>query len=238
MSKPIQKQFSAGFTFLEVVIAISILAVIMGVTYSSLNQIIRSKKILDDARDGKAIADSILIRMTREFQQAASNQTLLPPRTKLNQPYPGSPKLYAERKKTDSGQELTSITFITLAQPTLRSEPQFQSEYIQVTYRVEPDPEDPNKQRLRLIREEVPLLSPPATAYKRALAFPVSQDIVQFEFLFYDFNKEAWVESWGKSRNYKLPPLVELLFSIRSPLGSIQTYSTVIALPKSKDSSV
>jgi prepilin-type N-terminal cleavage/methylation domain-containing protein len=232
--KPIQKHQSSGFTFLEIVIAISILAVIMGVTYSSLNQIIRSKKILDDARDGKAIADSILIRMTKEFQQAVNNQNLLPPPTKLNQPYPGSPRLYAERKKIDSGQELTTITFITLAQPTLLSEPQFQSEYIQVTYRVEPDPDDPNKERLRLIREEVPLLNPPAAAYKRTLAFPVSQDILQFDFLFYDYNKEAWVDSWGKHPNTKLPPLVVLLFRIRSPLGNTQTYSTVIALPKSK----
>ena len=90
----------------------------MGVTYSSLNQIIRSKKILDDARDGKAIADAILSRMTREFQQAVSTQAILPPRDHLNRPYPGNPRLLSARKELADGQKLTEITFITLARVT------------------------------------------------------------------------------------------------------------------------
>ena len=223
---------SKAFTFLEIVISISILAVIMGVTYSSLNQIIRSKKILDDARDGKAIADAILSRMTREFQQAVSTQAILPPRDHLNRPYPGNPRLLSARKELPDGQKLTEITFITLAQPALRPDQSAQSEYIQVTYRAESDPDDITHQRLRLIREEVPFISPPERAYKETLAFPISHDILQFEFLFFDLNTESWSENWGTTPKIKVPPLVQLLFKIRSPLGAVQTYSTIISMPK------
>jgi prepilin-type N-terminal cleavage/methylation domain-containing protein len=230
------KSDSRGFTFLEIVISISILAVIMGVTYSSLNQIIRSKKILDDARDGKAIADSILSRMTREFQQAVNSDSatlaILPPRNNLTKPYLGKTVFLSERKEQSQGQIATTITFLTLAQPASHIDPENKSEYIQVTYRVEPDPDDPNKERLRLIREEVPFITPASKAYKRTLAFPISQDILQFEFLFYDSNKEAWIESWGKHPNLNAPPLIQVLFRIRSPLGAVQTYSTIIALPR------
>ena len=223
---------ASGFTFIEIVISVSILAVIMAVTFSALTQIIRSKKILDDARDGKAIADSILTRMVRELQLAMETTPLLPLRTNLDKPLLNLPRLLAIRKELPGGIRTTELSFVTWNNTQFHPDGEVVSDLI--TYRVEPDPEDTTGQRLRLIREEVPLISPPADAYKKTLAFPISHDIVQFEFLFFDNTNETWVDNWGqKPPRKELPSLVQLLFKIRSPLGAVQSYSTIVYLPAS-----
>lgn len=81
------KRDSAGFTLIEIVIAVSILAAIVGVAYGSLTSIMRSKKLLDEERDLRAVANSVLTRMTRELQLAYSGVPLMPPRNQLNKRY-------------------------------------------------------------------------------------------------------------------------------------------------------
>ena len=161
-----------GFTFLEIVISIAILAVIMGVTYSCLNQILRSKKILDDARDGKAVADAVLSRMVKEFQVAQNTDVLLAPRENPTVPYVGQPRLMSRRQEGPGGIMATEISFISTSIGQFRPDGQAQSDLVQITYRVEPDPDDSRKEKLRLIREETPLISPAQDAYKKNVVLP------------------------------------------------------------------
>ena len=63
-----RRKHSSGFTLVELVIAISILSVILTVAYSSLSYIIRTKKLLDDRRDVSAVANAVLLRVSREIQ--------------------------------------------------------------------------------------------------------------------------------------------------------------------------
>ena len=204
----------------------------MGVTYSCLEQILRSKKILDDARDGKAIADAILSRMVKELQVAQNTEPLLPPKTNLAVQYTGQPTLTSHEQDASNGRRTTEISFISTSLGQFRPDGGAQSDLVQITYRAEPDPEDTLGERLRLIREETPYITPAKDAYKKSLAFPISHDLVQFEFLFFDSSADAWIDQWGtKANNFKLPPLIQLLFKIRSPLGAIQTYSTIVYVP-------
>jgi prepilin-type N-terminal cleavage/methylation domain-containing protein len=231
-----RKNLSVGFTFLEVVIAISILAVIMGTTYSALNQIIRAKKILDDSRDGKAIADALLTRLLRELQLALAEQPVMPPKKQLNQPIPGAPRLTATRSEKQ-GRSFAELTFVTKGSRQLLPDGTRQADIVQISYKtVESISQNASDPQLMLIREETPYIRPFEEAYKRTISFPVANDLLSFEFLFFDEDTSQWIINWPpkSAARPKLPAMIQLLFKIRSPLGAQQTYSTVIYLPASQ----
>ena len=230
------KKLVAGFTFLEVVIAISILAVIMGTTYSALNQIIRAKKVLDDARDGKAIADALLTRLLRELQLALAEQPVMPPKKQINQPIPGAPRLTAIRTEKQ-GRSFAELTFVTKGSRQLLPDGSRQSDIVQISYKTaESFNQSGTEPQLMLIREETPYIRPFEDAYKRTISFPVANDLLSFEFLFFDEDTTQWIINWPpkSAARPKLPAMIQLLFKIRSPLGGQQSYSTVIYLPASQ----
>lgn len=223
-----------GFTFLEIVIAISILAIIITVSYESLSQILRGKKIIDDARDGKAIADSLLTRFSKELQLASAKVKLMPPRNNLKQVPVGQPSFLAQKinlEGSSSDQKFTQLSFVVTGDNRVLPDGSVQSGARQITYRTEPDPEDSNHQKLRLVREEVPILKSAKKAYQKGMMFPVATDLIQYELLFFDGDSLKWIETWGlpgKQTRKRLPDLIQIYFKVRSPLGAIQSYSTII----------
>jgi prepilin-type N-terminal cleavage/methylation domain-containing protein len=222
-----------GFTFLEIVISISILALIMSVTYSTLTQIIRAKKILDDSRDGKAIADALLSRLVRELQLALPDSPVMPPPKNLNQPRPGQPRLIANRVEKN-GSIFSEITFVTLSDRQLLPDGRKQAPIVQISYKTVPAQSiNTDSEQLSLVREETPYIKPFEQAYKKSVAFPVAQDLISFEFSFFDERSEKWLNLWPpkNSTPTRLPCLIQMLFKIRSPLGGIQSYSTIVYIP-------
>ncbi len=225
-----------GFTFLELIIAIAILAMIMGVTYSSLSQIIRSKKLLDDARDSKAIADAILVRLTREFQLAFPDGALMPPANKLTQPYPGQPRVLGAAKPGRDNANLDSISFLALEGGQYLPDGGSHTGVVQITYRAEPDPEDRTGQRIYLIRDEVPYTRPYESAYKKRMTFPITNNLVSLSFRYYDEKTETWVSEWGQPPRTWIPSIIKFSFQIRSPLGKVNEYESMIYLaPSTQD---
>lgn len=222
-----------GFTFLELVISIAILAMIMAVTYSSLSQIIRSKKLLDDARDSKAIADSILSRFTRELQLAFPDGAVMPPANKLTQPYPGQPRVLGVSKPGRDNSFMDSITFLSLEGGQYLPDGGTHTGVVQITYRAEPDPEDRSGQDVYLIRDEVPYTRPYDVAYKKRMTFPITKSLVSLSFRYYDSKTESWVSTWGEPPRTWIPAVIKFTIKIRSPLGKIDEYSTSIFLAAS-----
>jgi len=76
-----------GFTLVEIVVAISILTIMLGIAFDALFQIGRTKRALDDERDAALVANAVLGRMTRELQLIADQTALLPPREDMNKLY-------------------------------------------------------------------------------------------------------------------------------------------------------
>ncbi len=60
----------SGLTLLEVILAISILAIMMSLNYRILVGIVEAKTAIDDKREGMFIANSVLTRISRELQLA------------------------------------------------------------------------------------------------------------------------------------------------------------------------
>lgn len=222
-----------GFTLIEIVIAISILVVIMMIAYSSLTQIIRSKQLLDDSREVKAIVNSILLRMTRELQLAKAGLPLLPDRDKLDQPNKPSINLIGESIELPNRGYGDKITFIAAQGGQYLPDGNSHTGDVQITYRVEEDPEQGNAQgrTYYLIREEEPYINSAKKAYEQAMIFPITRHLVSLRFRYFDGRTGRWVDNWGTSpATTKLPKLIEFEVKIKSGSGRIESFKTAVAL--------
>lgn len=222
-----------GFTFLEVVLSITILVLIMGVTYGALNQITRAKKLLDDSRDSKFIADAILSRFTRELQLAYPLGSVIPPPQKKNQPYPGQPPLFGESKGKGQGEGLANVTFLALEGGQYLPDGGTHTGVVQISYRAEKDPEDPSSKTLVLVRDEMPNTKPYDLAYKKRMTFPITKSLVELSFRYFDCKSETWSDDWGTPPRTGFPSLIHFNFTLRSPMGRDESFATTLYIPAS-----
>jgi len=223
---------SAGFTLIEITIAVAILGTMLFVGYSALSNISWGKKTIDDRRELRLTAASVLSRLTRELQLSFGQLPLLPPRDNLAKPYPSTVVLIGEPGTLENGAPGDSLTFLALEGGQYLPDGGRHSGVVQITYRVEPDPQDKGggKEELFLVREETPLIAPPKRAYGQTMTFPITDAVTALEFRYYDGEKDEWVDSWGIEGREGLPKLIRFSLTLRSPLGDSQTFSTIVAI--------
>lgn len=223
---------NSGFTLIELVIALGIFGVIMSVTYFSLSGITQAKQTLDDTRDIGLVADAVLSRMTRELQLAFAGLALMPPREDLNQPYSAKICLIGDEDSLDNGQPGDKITFLAMEGGQYLPDGGTHSGVVQITYRVERDPDQPGGKDATyyLIRQETPYTRPFDKAYEKTMVFPVSRDVVGLQFRYLERDGDQWVNTWGKDTHVNLPRLVSFVLQLKSPRGTIQTFSTSVPL--------
>lgn len=224
----------SGFTLIEIVVAVSIVAIILTVAYSALGQIGRSKQALDDARDVRLIANALLNRVAREFQLASSTHSLLPPPgssgTSQDSPFQmvGESRSLGDRARGDS------VRFVALEGGQYLPDGGAHSGAVQISYRVDENPEeqsnDPNTKTYVLVREEVPLIRPLEKAYEKAMVFPITDRLVSFSLSYYNRSDKTWSDSWESS----LPGLVRFSVELRSPLGKIHRFTSAVPLKSQK----
>lgn len=226
---------SRGFTLIELLLAITILAMIMGVAYSALGEVVRAKRLLDDSRDSRSMCDAILQRFTRELQLAYNGpEGLLPPRDKTDEPLNSRIKLIGE-KNEERGERADRITFLASEGGQYIPDGGTHSGLVQITYRVERDPDNSDKDApLYLVREEVPYTRPFDKAYEKAMIFPITKQLVSLSFRYYDLEKTEWREDWGTLPQIGLPAMIEFSAAVRSPEGRIEIVTTAVALRASQ----
>lgn len=234
-----------GFTLIEVSIAILILSLILTTAYSSLGQIIRSKQYLDDERDGTMIANSILTRLTREFQLMyfqPGTSIILPDDTPAErQQSVGS---LDGIENVENGRRADSLTFLALEGGQYLPDGGTHSGVVQISYRVEtkktssrlPQSNISNRddsELWQLIREEIPYIRPAKEAYKKLISFPVTSRLYSIAIDYFDPDKEEWVASWGEERRSRAPSLIRFTVQTKSPQGALDTFSTMVPLQSS-----
>jgi prepilin-type N-terminal cleavage/methylation domain-containing protein len=233
---------AAGFTLLEVTIAIGILAVMLTLNYRILKGVISAKQVIDDRRDGIYIANSVLTRMVRELQltvkrpilppcESASTQNQAP--SPADPPNPADPSQQGALKPVllaESGLDGGSITFLAKEAGQFVPDGGTHAGIVQITYRVAKDPNQSSSSNggLVLVREEIPNTKPLAKACKSVLRFPITNNLVSLRFQFYDGRKKTWSESWSGPQSSMLPEIIQFTISLRSPAGAIQSYTTSV----------
>ena len=236
---------SRGFTLVEIVIAIAILSIILGTAYSSVTQILNCKKILDDKRDLSVTAYAVLRRLTREFQLSVDEFPLLFSEDTTDNK--DIPNLFFLGEKGSSGigsnSSGDSVTFVAQEGGQYLPDGGTHTGMVQLTYRLMKDPEKrEDNAALSLVREEIPYATLPNTsdpkewkkakekAFKNRMTFPITDNVESFKVRYYDLENDKWVEVWDQDRKGLLPALIQFSIRLRSPLGSVQTYSTMVPI--------
>jgi prepilin-type N-terminal cleavage/methylation domain-containing protein len=221
-----------GFTLIEITIAVAILGTMLFVGYSALSNISWGKKAVDDKRELRLVAQTVVGRLTRELQLSFGQIPLLPPKDNLDKPYPAKVVFVGTPGESTAGVSSDSMTFMALEGGQYLPDGGRHSGVVQITYRVQPDPAAPEGKAplLYLVREETPHIRPPQKAYSKTMTFPVTNAITSLQFRYYDDVNATWVDSWGKDSREGLPRLVKIALSLRSPEGAEEDMTTIVAI--------
>lgn len=224
-------QSQSGFTLIEIVVSLAILAVIVGITYLSLSNIVLTKQLLDDRRDSDRIADSSINRLSKELQLAFSGIALLihPDSDKQSQ-LSNKINLVGLEGNLGNGEPGDTISFVALEGGQYLPDGGTHSGVVQITYRVEEDPDNPDSKTYYLIRDEIPIIKPEEKAKEKRMTFPITKELVSLQIRYFDRETGEWSRSWGSETHVKLPAMVELKFKIMSPGGTVDTFTTAVAL--------
>lgn len=219
-----------GFTLAELMISVLILAIISTLAYRSLSAIIRSKQILDQERDVLMIANSVLSRVTKEFQRA-TNRKLLPPGGNTASAYKQDVYLIGEDKKMGSG-DADSITFMADEVGQYVSDDQHNTSMVQIGYRVEKNPDlketSGKKTTYLLIRDEVPDIKPYDKAFKRRMTFPVTDKLISLNLSYYDKDNSQWLNEWDQTKAAKLPAVIKVTIELENLAGQPRSFTTIL----------
>lgn len=228
MSRPTPYRH-AGFTLIEIAVAITILGVMMFAGYGALSNIARGKQLIDDKQEIRLLAAGIAHRLTRELQLSFGQIPLLPPREQLDKPYPPKIVFIAEPNQLDSGVPGDTITFLALEGGQYLPDGGRHSGVVQVTYRLGRE-DGATTGPYSLIRDETPHTRPAKRAYAKTMTFPITNSLTSLDFSFFDGARGEWVESWGKDGREGLPELVKVCFTVRSPRGEEREFGTIVAI--------
>jgi prepilin-type N-terminal cleavage/methylation domain-containing protein len=216
-----------GFTLIEVVLAIAILAVMMTINYRILRGIVEAKRQIDDRREGMFVANSLLTRLSKELQLAKRTPLLpaLNPTAGAGTPTPQQ-NVFIGTNSIDGA----SITFMAKDAGQYVPDGGTHSGLVQLRYFAAKDPEQKDSTLLSIVREEIPKIKPITRAYKNALRFPVNENLKALSFRYYDGQDKQWVDTWDDARSTRLPTIVEYTVLLESKLGLQQSYTGAVKL--------
>lgn len=223
IKKLLKKQH--GFTFVEIVLAISILAIIMTVTQGILIQMIRTKKTLDNMRDIDLVLNNISNRLNREFQLIQKESLPLEIECNSSTVTAGNQIPVCGESIEKKGIRMDSISFMSKnAKQYLRgkyfAKSKRISDLVYIRYRVEKGEKEKGEtfsdEKYWLIRDEIPVIGKKGERELQndsKMTFPVYKDISEFKIRYYDSSEESWEDSWNKQD--ALPSLIEFTIKIK-----------------------
>ena len=221
----------AGFTLVEIIISLALMLFIASIAYSSLQGIIRSKTILDDRRESRLLANSVLKRITRELQLAYAGIPVLEPEE--SRKYSTRTYLVGEEGTQQGSTPADTITFMALEGGQYMPDGGTHSGVVQITYRVAEDPDNrtiDGEKTYYLIREEMPNIRPYKTALKKVMRFPITKNLLSLQFRYFDPEQEEWVSNWGADTRVELPSMVKFSMTLISESGRKRSFLTAVPL--------
>ncbi len=227
-SKGVQR----GFTLVEIVIALTIFASMSLFLFTTASRFGASKRLLDDRREIDLLSEQIFSRLLAEVGGAHSgtNYRLLgKPGSEPSPALPLSPTFLGIPGQ-QGGQDRDEVTFILERGGQFIPDQQGRSGPVQVSYRLMEDAEAPSG--LSLVRDEVPLISPPEVAFEKRMVFPITPQIRSFRARYYDQEQQQWSATWGDvpERISRAPSIVELQVTLLTRAGREVSFTTAVRL--------
>lgn len=221
-----------AFTLIEVVIAITIVAIMTTIIFSAVSKISRVKQTLDDQRDAAMIANALLTRLTAELQRITTDEKLMPLKSQLDMPFPANTHVYGQNQKLASDTQADEITFVAKDANQYIPNQAALSGVVQIRYFVAQDPDRRSSTTdgapiYSLIRHEAPVLNDPQVAYQHELIFPITHQLAGLNFRYLNRDEARWEDEWDRGKG-QLPDVIALTVKIRSPLGRLFSYMTSV----------
>jgi len=197
-----------GFTLIEVMVALAVLALMMVVAWGSVNQTLNAKRRFGMVQDRYREARTALLRVARDLSMAYlsgnEDRSLQDTRTF----FVGAP----------SG-DIDAAHFSTMAHTPLYADAN-ESEQTVVAYSEEPDPDD--RRKTDLIRRETRRLANESWDAIPGEADVLFHDVTSFKLAYFDTRDREWKESWttagvDTSAN-RLPDRVRVTLVFPDPL--------------------
>ena len=241
---------AAGFTLLEIMVAMAILGVVFSVVYGVFSQTVAGKELAERRADEAAGARAALTRIARDLESArpvTSANAAAPQPTPGAGPtasqtpgesgatFPPQRGLFLGRARSEGGVPLDDLAFTTiLRRPTAVT---FAASDLGIVHYFVAPPSSESSV-LGLYRETLYALSgdsfDPDTVNPGAATL-VLAGVTGLDFRFFD--GKDWVEEWdsGDLRNFAPAPLaVEIGLAVANEAGEAERYATAIDLPMAR----
>ena len=175
-----------GFTLIELMLAITVLALMMMVAWSVISGTVLTRKNLQERQEREheiRVATAVMVRdLTSAYLSSNEDQTMNERRT-----------LFIG--KSDS--EVDELRFSTLAHRVLWADAN-ESEQTIVSYAAEEDQED--SRMTNLVRREQRRPSNEPASQERAELDVLLRDISRVKFEYYDWRAKEWKETWNSTQ--------------------------------------
>jgi general secretion pathway protein J len=204
---------ASGFTLIEILLAMAILAFITTIMWGSFSQTATNKRVLEEAQERTHTARVALMRMAREIEMAyTATET--------------SPGAYTRTFMTASAQAtVDELSFSTFAHQRLRGG-LAEGDTAIVTYYGARDPDNPRI--TNLMRRETRRLQGDDPKTLAGESYILCPDVARVKFAFYDYKKKEWETEWNThtvGAEY-LPSHVRITLVVVDERGQEVTYST------------
>lgn len=224
---------AAGFTLIEVALALGILSVMVLLNYNMITTLVESKMEIDDQRDAVFVANSVLTRLTRELQLATKTPRLPP-----NCANVGSnastrlPAALLSDSNNEGNGKGQSLIFSSKHAAQYVHNGNSHSGPVKITYLVEQDPDQKGGDTLGLllIRDEIANRPPFDVACKDLIRFPITNRLVNITYKFFDKSTAEWSDTWEGPKAAKLPEIIQLSLQLKSDKGRVSSYTTAVRL--------
>ena len=214
-----------GFTLIEILIAISIGAVVLTLLYNALFQIINAKEKVENINEISQEIRVIFSVLSRDLAN------VFPKGQFSDKTSPKEPYFRASIENNNS-----KLVFTSLVRDTVFNESQ--SDQTEISYYLVPVNRDNigSEQLFALVRRDNPFFD---KEEDRGTIFPVSERVVSFTLNFIDANSLGNLNGekkreWNSLSLNSLPKAVEVNLDLQNSKGENERYSRIIIIPIAK----
>lgn len=210
-----RRQASAGFSLLEVLLAITIMGFLTLTLWSAFSQTSRIKQMTEAGEDRVHSARVAMMRMTREIEMAFLSNSENPALSERRTMFVGS-----------THADLDELRFSWLGHQRLRADSP-EADTAVVTYYGLPDPED--RSVINLMRRETRRLEARDPRSIVGEGYILCPGVTRLKLSYFDYKKKEWKEEWntiGADGAQYLPTHVRITLGVLDERGREVLYTS------------
>jgi len=209
----------SGFTLIEVMLALALMALVTSILWGTIAQTAKVKKRIEDAQDRTHTVRVALMRMSREIEMAyQSNFEALGTQ---------------ERRTMFSGvshNDFDELTFSWFGHQRLRADAA-EGDTAVVRYFSQPDPDDYSQ--TNIMRRETRRLEAKDPELIPGETYLLCPAVVRLKFAYYDYQQKDWRDEWDTTKAdglQYLPTQVRILLTVLDERGQPVTFISIARL--------